>query len=80
MCKDAVGEDKFERLLSDAHTRAMKHFNEIVNPESGGSDDVEEQYITFPKAGLKNNPSKTLLNDALAMKRHSTAQGVCLQN
>jgi len=67
--KNVVGDGDFIKLRdSGALTRAMKHFNDYIKPGFYSSEE-DEQYISFPKAGLKDRPRKGLSQNCITVKR-----------
>jgi hypothetical protein len=44
----------------------MKTFDENIKPEFRSRDD-EDQYVTFPKANLKDDPAKGLKSDTITV-------------
>lgn len=68
--KNVIGENDFIRIReTSAYSRAMKHFDESIKPGFHTSDD-NEQYVNFPKAGLKDRPELGLSKDTIAVKRY----------
>ncbi len=58
--KDIVGERAFLDLKeTDAFRLAMKQFDEIIKLGFRSRDD-EDQYVNFPMANLKDDPSRGL--------------------
>lgn len=56
--KDSVGDRAFIDLReTNGYRLAMKQFDEVIKPGFRSRDD-EEQYVNFPKAGLKDKPSR----------------------
>lgn len=65
--KDVVGERAYLELReSDPYRRAMKTFDENIKPGFRSRDD-EEQFVTFPKANLKDDPAKDLKSDTITV-------------
>ena len=69
--KHVVGDSDFIRLRdSGALTRAMKHFNDYIKPGFYSSEE-DEQYISFPKAGLKDRPKRGLAQNCITVTRQA---------
>ena len=67
--KDVVGESDFVRIRkTSAYAQAMKHFDEVIKPGFNTSDD-HEQFVTFPRAQLKDLDWRGLSRDTLTVKR-----------
>lgn len=65
--KDIVGERAYLELREqDPYRRAMKTFDENIKPGFRSRDD-EDQYVTFPKANLKDDPAKGLKSDTITV-------------
>ena len=68
--KTTVGEKEFVKFReTGAYALGMKQFDEIVKPGFHTSD-VDEQYINFPKAGLKDRPLFGLSKDTITVKKY----------
>ena len=68
--KSIVGEDEFVRLReTGAYARAMKNFDDHIKQEFYHCED-DEQYVNFPRAGLKDRPEKGLLHNTITIKRY----------
>ena len=68
--KSVVGEKEYIRIRdTSAYTRAMKHFDETIKPGFHISED-NEQYVNFPKAGLKDQREKGLSKDTITIQRY----------
>lgn len=69
--KTVVGEKEFVKFRETrAYASGMEFFDETVKPGFHTTDD-DEQYINFPKAGLKDRPQLGLSKDTLTVKRYS---------
>ena len=65
--KNVVGERAYLDLREqDSYRIAMKTFDENIKPGFCSRDD-EEQYVTFPKACLKDDPDKGLQSDTITV-------------
>lgn len=65
-----LGEKEFVRLRETrTYARAMKNFDENIKPGFQNSED-DEQYIHFPKAGLKDRPELGLVGDTVTVERY----------
>ena len=68
--KNVVGEKEFIRLREQScYALGMKHFDQHVKTGFHTSD-LDEQYINFPKAGLKARPDLGLFKDTITIKRY----------
>ena len=67
--KNVVGEKEFVRLREKSgYAIGMKHFDQNVKTGFHTSD-IDEQYINFPKAMLKDRPELGLSKDTITVKR-----------
>ena len=65
--KNVVGERAYLDLREqDSYRIAMKTFDDNIKPDFRSRDD-EEQYVTFPKAGLTDDPAKGLQSDTITV-------------
>lgn len=70
--KNVVGEKEFVRLREKScYALGMKHFDQHVKTGFHTSD-LDEQYINFPKAGLKDRVDLGLSKDTITVKRYSS--------
>lgn len=70
--KTVVGDRAYLDLVEqDSYRRAMKTFDENIKPGFRTVQD-EEQYINFPKANLKDDPTKGLTNDTITVEAYAT--------
>lgn len=65
--KSVVGEVAFLDLREhESYRRAMKAFNENIKPGFQSKGD-EQQYVSFPKTYLTDDPAKGLESDTLTV-------------
>ena len=65
--KTVVGERAYLDLREqDSYRLAMRTFDENIKPGFRSRDD-EEQYVTFPKANLADNPSRGLQSNTVTV-------------
>ena len=65
--KNSVGERAYIELReTNGYRLAMKQFDESIKPAFRSRDD-EDQYINFPMANLKDNPSKRIKSNCITL-------------
>ena len=71
--KNVVGEKQFVRLREKkCYAFGMRHFDQHVKVGFHTSE-LDEQYITFPKAQLQDRPGMGLAKDTITVKRYCTS-------
>ena len=65
--KNIVGERAYIELReTNGYRLAMKQFDESIKPAFRSRDD-EDQYINFPMANLKDDPSKRIKSNCITL-------------
>ena len=65
--KNIVGERAYIELRdTNGYRLAMKQFDESIKPAFRSRDD-EDQFINFPMANLKDNPSKRIKSNCITL-------------
>ena len=65
--KNIVGERAYIELReTNGYRLAMKQFDESIKPAFRSRDD-EDQYINFPMANLKDDPSKKIKSNCITL-------------